>query len=162
MRRFAWLGRDPIWAVPTVVFMLATAAGIVYLVSRPGRVEHTTTTTPATIIVQQPPRTPLSAREKRRAHRTGAGRSPDSTTRPGISGRSPSSARNQTPPRVRHVAPTRRTPTAPPRKRRPAPQRPAPPDQSSGPTPAQRPPLDVQIPAPVTVCVRPAGGVNCQ
>jgi hypothetical protein len=40
-------------------------------------------------------------------------------------------------------------------------QQPSAPAQPPSAQPAPRPPVDVQAPASVTVCVRPAGGVNC-
>lgn len=114
---------------------------------------------PPTVIVA-PPGTPLPRRVREK--RNPAARSPDSTSRPAVRAqrRQPTGTAPARPRARRRAARKRRTtgraPSTPPAAQQP-PQA-AQPGQNA---PEPRPPVDVQIPGPVTVCVRGVGGIDC-
>jgi cytoskeletal protein RodZ len=104
---------------------------------------------------------PLTPLQARRARRSTAARSPDSTrTTTGTSSTSAAAPNAQAPAprqqRQRSSAPRAPTKTSPTTTTQPAPA-----TQPTSTSTTPRPPADVQAPAPVTVCVKGVGGLNC-
>lgn len=143
---------------------LLAAAAIVVIGLRIDDALHSPNPRPRTTVLVAPPRTSLTARQRRRIARRAATRSPDSgpsrvsTTRPSTSNPGPST----TGPRKRAQSRRRRKTTRSPSRAPSAPQGGSQaPQATSTPAAPSRPPVDVTVPAPARVCVRGVGGVNC-
>jgi hypothetical protein len=144
------------------VFVALTAVALVVLVwVLTHRHERTVVQEerPQTTVLVEPPRTPLprdsgpkNNARSRKARNVGSAR-----------GQANVQPRTLAKPQNRPLSPRGRRKAKTPRTTRPHRHRPVytPPARGSPPPPSQRPPVDVQVPAPLTVCVRPAGGVNC-